>query len=96
MVLMDDPVIARDAYAAGDVHTLWGTVDMMVLFVPELVRDSRTAPRIVQQIDWSSGGDGIVVRSHRQSSPTSAARPSPSPITPPASITSPASSCPPA
>jgi NitT/TauT family transport system substrate-binding protein len=63
LVLMDDPVAARDAYAAGEVHTLWGTADMMVLFAPELVRDSRTAPRIVQQVDWSSGGDGIVVRS---------------------------------
>ena len=62
MVLMDDPVAARDAFAAGDVHTLWGTVDMMTLFAPELQRDSRTAPRILQQIDWSSGGDGIVVR----------------------------------
>jgi NitT/TauT family transport system substrate-binding protein len=64
MVLMDDPVAARDAFAAGDVHTLWGTVDMMTLFAPELVRDSRTAPRIVQAIDWSNGGDGIVVRSN--------------------------------
>jgi NitT/TauT family transport system substrate-binding protein len=62
MVLMDDPVIARDAFAAGDVHTMWGTVDMMTLFSPELSRDSRTSPRVVQQIDWSSGGDGIVVR----------------------------------
>ena len=62
MVLMDDPVVARDAFAAGEVHTLWGTVDMIVLFAPELLRDSRTAPRIVQQIDWSNGGDGIVVR----------------------------------
>ena len=26
------------------------------------MKDSRTAPRIFQQIDWSSGGDGIVVR----------------------------------
>jgi len=34
MVLMDDPVIARDAFAAGEVHTLWGTVDMMTLFAP--------------------------------------------------------------
>jgi len=67
MVLMDDPVLARDAYAAGEVHTLWGTVDMMVLFAPELVRDSRTAPRIMQQIDWSNGGDGIVVRSNIRS-----------------------------
>jgi NitT/TauT family transport system substrate-binding protein len=62
MVLMDDPVVARDAFAAGEVHTLWGTADMMVLLAPELVRDSRTAPRIAQQIDWSNGGDGIVVR----------------------------------
>src|SRR5207244_7538105 len=46
-----------------EVHTLWGTVDMMVLFAPELSRDSRTAPRVAQQIDWSNGGDGIVVRS---------------------------------
>ncbi len=63
MILMDNPIDARDAFAAGEVHTLWGTVDMMVLLAPELVRDSRTAPRILQQIDWSSGGDGIVVRS---------------------------------
>ncbi|NWG12689.1 MAG: OmpA family protein [Acidobacteria bacterium] len=63
MVLMDDPVAARDAFAAGEVHTLWGTADMMVLMAPELIRDSRTAPRIMQQIDWSNGGDGIVVRS---------------------------------
>jgi NitT/TauT family transport system substrate-binding protein len=62
MVLMDDPVAARDAFASGKVHALWGTVDMLVLMAPELVKDSRTAPRIVQQIDWSNGGDGIVVR----------------------------------
>jgi NitT/TauT family transport system substrate-binding protein len=62
MVLMDDPVAARDAFAAGEVHTLWGTADMMVLLAPELIKDSRTSPRIAQQIDWSSGGDGIVVR----------------------------------
>jgi NitT/TauT family transport system substrate-binding protein len=63
MVLMDDPVAARDAYAAGEIHTLWGTADMMVLMAPELIKDSRTSPRIAQQIDWSNGGDGIVVRS---------------------------------
>jgi hypothetical protein len=32
--LMDDPVAARDAFAAGKVHTLWGTADMMVLMAP--------------------------------------------------------------
>lgn len=60
--LIDDPVAARDAYAAGESHILWGTLDMMVLFAPDLMKDSRTAPRIFQQVDWSSGGDGIVVR----------------------------------
>lgn len=61
--LIDDPVVARDSYASGESHVLWGTLDMMVLFAPELMKDSRTAPRIYQQIDWSSGGDGIVARS---------------------------------
>ena len=60
--LIDDPVVARDSFAAGESHVLWGTLDMMVLFAGELMRDSRTAPRIFQQIDWSNGGDGIVVR----------------------------------
>jgi len=60
--LVDDAVQARDAYASGQSHVLWGTLDMMVLFSEELTKDSRTAPRIFQQVDWSSGGDGIVVR----------------------------------
>ena len=60
--LIDDPVTARDAFASGESHILWGTLDMMVLFAPQLSQDSRTAPRIYQQIDWSNGGDGIVVR----------------------------------
>jgi len=62
--LIDDPVAARDAFAAGESHILWGTLDMMALFAPDLMKDSRTAPRIFQQIDWSSGGDGIVVRDY--------------------------------
>jgi ABC-type nitrate/sulfonate/bicarbonate transport system substrate-binding protein len=65
--LIDDPVVARDAFAAGDSHVLWGTLDMIVLFAPDLMRDSRSAPRVYQQIDWSSGGDGIVVRGGIQS-----------------------------
>ncbi|MCU0304223.1 MAG: phosphate ABC transporter substrate-binding/OmpA family protein [Thermoanaerobaculales bacterium] len=60
--LIDDPVVARDAFAAGSSHILWGTLDMMALFAPDLMKDSRTAPRIFQQVDWSAGGDGIVVR----------------------------------
>jgi len=60
--LIDDPVAARDSYAAGNSHIMWGTLDMIALFAPELMKDSRTAPRVFQQIDWSNGGDGIVVR----------------------------------
>ncbi len=65
--LIDDPVAARDAYAAGESHVLWGTLDMIVLFAPDLMKDSRTAPRVYQQVDWSSGGDGVVVRDRIQS-----------------------------
>ena len=60
--LIDDPVVARDAFASGESQILWGTLDMMVLFAPDLMKDTRTAPRIFQQVDWSNGGDGIVVR----------------------------------
>ena len=65
--LIDDPIMARDAFAAGESHILWGTLDMIALFSPSLMRDSRTSPRIFQQIDWSSGGDGIVVRGNIRS-----------------------------
>ncbi|MBI2923760.1 MAG: OmpA family protein [Planctomycetes bacterium] len=62
LVLVDDPVACRDGYVSGDWPVLWGTLDMMVLFSEGIMKDSRTAPRIFQQIDWSNGGDGIVVR----------------------------------
>ena len=63
LVLIDDPVAMRDAYAAGDVQIGWATVDMLPLLLESLQKDSRVMPRIYQQIDWSNGGDGIVVRS---------------------------------
>ncbi|MBN1944477.1 MAG: OmpA family protein [Bradymonadales bacterium] len=68
LVLIDDPVAMRDAYAAGEVHVGWATLDMVPLFLEGFVdssgtpRDSRVMPRIYQQIDWSNGGDGIIVR----------------------------------
>ena len=62
LVLMDNPVDMRDAYAAGKVHIGWGTLDMVPLFMEELQKDSRIWPRIYQQVDWSNGGDGIVIR----------------------------------
>jgi NitT/TauT family transport system substrate-binding protein len=68
LVLIDNPVAMRDAYAAGEVHIGWATLDMVPLFMEGFVdktgqpRDSRIMPRIYQQIDWSNGGDGIVSR----------------------------------
>ena len=62
LVLIDDPVAMRDAYATGKVHIGWATLDMVPLFMEELSKDSRTMPRIYQQVDWSNGGDGIVGR----------------------------------
>jgi ABC-type nitrate/sulfonate/bicarbonate transport system substrate-binding protein len=62
LVLIDDPVAMRDAYVSGNVHIGWATLDMLPLFVEQLRRDSRTMPRVFQQVDFSNGGDGIVVR----------------------------------
>ncbi len=64
LVLIDNPVAMRDAYAAGEIHIGWATLDMVPLFMDGLVKagDSRVMPRIYQQVDWSNGGDGIVVR----------------------------------
>ena len=60
--IVDDPVKARDLFASGQSHILWGTLDMIALFAPELIKDSRTVPVVCQQIDFSAGGDGIVAR----------------------------------
>jgi NitT/TauT family transport system substrate-binding protein len=62
LVLIDDPIAMRDAYAAGNLHVGWATLDMVPLFVEGLRKDSRVMPRVYQQVDWSNGGDGIVVR----------------------------------
>ena len=68
LVLIDNPVTMRDAYAAGEVHIGWATLDMLPLFLEGLVdrtgapKDSRVMPRVFQQVDFSNGGDGIVVR----------------------------------
>lgn len=62
LVLIDDPIAMRDAYAAGNLHVGWATLDMVPLFLEGLRKDTRVMPRVFQQIDWSNGGDGIVVR----------------------------------
>lgn len=68
LVLIDSPVLMRDAYAAGKVHIGWATLDMLPLLIQGFLdkdgkpNDTRVMPRVFQQVDWSNGGDGIVVR----------------------------------
>src|SRR5438093_6145612 len=67
LAIVDDPVKARDLFASGQSHILWGTLDMIALFAPELVKDSRTVPVVCQQIDFSAGCDGVVARGELRS-----------------------------
>ncbi|HWO24280.1 MAG TPA: OmpA family protein [Kofleriaceae bacterium] len=61
--LIDDLETMRNAFAAGKIHIGWATVDMLPLLIASgLKKESRTMPRVYQQIDWSNGGDGIVAR----------------------------------
>jgi NitT/TauT family transport system substrate-binding protein len=68
LVVIDDPIAMRDAYTEGTVQIGWATLDMLPLFMGGFVdasgkpHDARIMPRVFQQIDWSNGGDGIVVR----------------------------------
>jgi NitT/TauT family transport system substrate-binding protein len=62
LVQLDNPVDMGNAFASGDIHIGWATVDMLPLIVQRLNKDPRTMPRVFQQVDWSNGGDGIVVR----------------------------------
>ncbi len=70
LAIIDNPVAMLAAYTSGDVHIGWGTLDMVPLFVDGMVDKTGhpkehfdvVMPRIFQQIDWSNGGDGIVVR----------------------------------
>ncbi len=69
LVLIDNPVAMRDAYASGKVHIGWATLDMLPLFMDELKKDPRIMPRVFQQVDFSNGGDGIVIRKSAAKNP---------------------------
>lgn len=71
LVLIDNPVAMRDAYAAGKVHIGWATLDMLPLFMDQLKKDPRIMPRVFQQVDFSNGGDGIVIRRAAAKDPNS-------------------------
>src|SRR5205085_3613892 len=62
LVLIDDPIAMRDAYAAGNIHVGWATLDMLPLFLEGLRKNSRVMHGVYQQVDGSNDGCGIVVR----------------------------------
>src|SRR5205814_7554667 len=55
LAIVDDPVKARDLFASGQSHILCGTLDMIALSAPELVKDLRTVQGVARQSDGSSG-----------------------------------------
>ncbi|MEX2558275.1 MAG: hypothetical protein WD403_00105, partial [Pirellulales bacterium] len=50
--LIDNPFLMQDAFASGNVHIGWGTLDMLPLFLERQADspDSRVMPRIYQQV----------------------------------------------
>ena len=86
--LIDDPVVARDAFAAGESHVLWGTLDMMVLFAPDLMKDSRSAPASSSRWTGRRAATASSCAAPSARSPTSRARRSSTPRTRPRSTSS--------
>ncbi len=64
---IDSPSASINAFASGDVHLTAWTLDMIPLFYEQLKADSRALPRAFLQVDWSNGGDGVVVRENVRS-----------------------------
>jgi ABC-type nitrate/sulfonate/bicarbonate transport system substrate-binding protein len=65
--IIDSPAASIQAFASGDVHVTAWTLDMIPLFYEQLKADSRALPRAFLQVDWSNGGDGVVVRENIKS-----------------------------
>lgn len=58
-VVLDDINISRETWKAGKVDLLWGTIDA---FPTEVAGMEAQKPIALLQVDWSRGGDAIVVR----------------------------------
>lgn len=49
-------------YAAGRFPIIWAPMDSLPLLYDALKADKRVLPRVLGLFDWSSGGDGIIVK----------------------------------
>ena len=59
LVLIDDPIAMRDAYAAGNLHVGWATLDMLPLFLEGLRKDTRV--KGFRQGAWNEGVTGVTL-----------------------------------
>jgi serine/threonine protein kinase/outer membrane protein OmpA-like peptidoglycan-associated protein len=61
-VLMEDPAVRGQAFAKGEggVDIVWSTVDYWANELPGFINNGVKA-RAIMQVDWSRGGDAIVV-----------------------------------
>ncbi len=53
--------------ASGNYNMIWSTMDMLPLQYNSLSKDTRTIPHVIGAFDFSSGGDGIIVRGNIKS-----------------------------
>lgn len=51
-----------DGFASGRYHILWSGMDSLPVLYHTLKSDRRVVPQVIGLFDWSTGGDGIVVR----------------------------------
>jgi NitT/TauT family transport system substrate-binding protein len=58
-IVLDDPAQSRETWKADKVDLLWGTIDA---FPTEVAGLAANEPIALFQVDWSRGGDAIVVR----------------------------------
>lgn len=49
-------------YAAGRYPIIWAPMDSLPLLYDALRTDKRVAPKVLSLFDWSTGGDGILVK----------------------------------
>jgi ABC-type nitrate/sulfonate/bicarbonate transport system substrate-binding protein/outer membrane protein OmpA-like peptidoglycan-associated protein len=58
----EDSNVQLQNYAGGNYPIIWSTMDMLPLIYDAIKSDKRVIPQVFGIFDWSTGGDGIIVR----------------------------------
>lgn len=62
LVLEESASAQLQGYAAGRFPIIWAPMDSLPLLYDVLKTDKRIVPKVLGLFDWSSGGDGILVK----------------------------------